>query len=130
MPLLNLGQITFEPLWKDSGIALALLGMFVVFVALVLVTSFITLLPRLMAVLDRLHPQTVKHPAPSKKAAKKRPAGELPEETLAVIAAAVAATLDRPHRIVRARQLSPEERGWSVEGRMQHHASHARRREN
>jgi Na+-transporting methylmalonyl-CoA/oxaloacetate decarboxylase gamma subunit len=48
----------------------------------------------------------------------------LSEETVAVIAAAVAEVIGTPHRIVRIRGLTPEDLSWPLEGRMQHHASH------
>ena len=131
--LINLLQITFKPLTEDEGIPLAIMGMFVVFLALVLVCSFIVLLPRLMTVIDHVHPKADAHPVRSQKkkskaAAKERP-GEIPEEIQVVIAAAVAEVIDSPHRIVRTRQLSAEEHSWSLEGRMRHHTSHARTRD-
>jgi hypothetical protein len=46
------------------------------------------------------------------------------DEVVAVIAAAVAEVIDVPHRIVHVRGLTPEDLGWLLEGRMQHHASH------
>jgi glutaconyl-CoA/methylmalonyl-CoA decarboxylase subunit delta len=49
---------------------------------------------------------------------------DMPEETVAVIAAAVAAAICAPHRIVQIRGLTPEDLSWSLEGRLQHHASH------
>jgi sodium pump decarboxylase gamma subunit len=117
-----LSRITVEPLFEDYGIPLAIMGIVVVFAALVLVSAFITLLPRLMAALDYLHPEQ-KEPQP---AAAKQPDAEdeLSEELMVVIAAAVAETLSEPHRIVRIRGLTPEDLGWSMEGRFQHHASH------
>jgi hypothetical protein len=51
-------------------------------------------------------------------------AEELPEELVVVIAAAVAESLGPAHRIVRIRGLMPEDLGWQLEGRLQHHASH------
>jgi hypothetical protein len=50
--------------------------------------------------------------------------GGVPDEIVAVIAAAVAEVIDSPHRIVRIRGLMPDDLGWMLEGRMQHHASH------
>ena len=49
---------------------------------------------------------------------------EVTGETVAVIAAAVAAVFDRPHRIVHVRGLTPEDAAWALQGRMQHHSSH------
>lgn len=51
-------------------------------------------------------------------------AGDLPDELVVVIAAAVAETLGPAHRIVRIRGLMPEDLGWQLEGRLHHHASH------
>jgi hypothetical protein len=48
----------------------------------------------------------------------------VPDEIIAVIAAAVAEVVDAPHRIVRVRGLTPDDLGWLLEGRMQHHTSH------
>lgn len=125
-------QITFEPLTKDYGLPVAIMGMLVVFMALVLVSSFIVFLPHLMAVLDRLHPKsdlhTAKAPTKKSKSASKRP-DELSEELQVVIAAAVAEVIGAPHRIVHTRPLSPEEHSWSLEGRLQQHSSHGRSRD-
>lgn len=50
--------------------------------------------------------------------------GKMSDEIVAVIAAAVAASISTPHRIVHIRGLTAEELGWSLGGRLQHHASH------
>jgi sodium pump decarboxylase gamma subunit len=105
-------RFTLAPLLEDYGVPLAVMGVLVVFLALVLVVIFITLLPR---VLPHAEPATSLDPTAEE---------ELSEETLAVITAAVAATLDKPQRIVRIRGLTPADLGWSMEGRMQHHQSH------
>jgi Na+-transporting methylmalonyl-CoA/oxaloacetate decarboxylase gamma subunit len=115
-------RFTLEPLYEESGLALAAMGILVVFMALVLVSLFITLLPRLMAALDRLHPE--EKPAEPATAKASKPADGLSEEIQVVIAAAVAATIGTPQRIVRIRGLTPEDLGWSLEGRIQHHTSH------
>lgn len=52
------------------------------------------------------------------------PENELHDRTIAVIAAAVATVIDSPHRIVHVRGLTPEDAGWALQGRMQHHTSH------
>lgn len=49
---------------------------------------------------------------------------DMSEETLAVIAAAAAVSLQTEHRILHIRQLTTGDWNWSMEGRMQHHASH------
>ena len=117
-------EFTLEPLKEDHGIALAVMGILVVFVALVLVVVFITLLPRIV---DLLHDLTAPSVGKESEEAASVPAteeGGLSEEIVVVIAAAVANVLERPHRIVQIRGLTPAEMGWSLEGRMLHHHSH------
>ena len=110
-------QFSLEPLTTDHGIPLAILGIVVVFFALCLVATMITLLPRVLRYLPDEHSDVaVSAPATT--------GDELPEETVAVIAAAVAAVITHPHRIVRVRGLTPGETGWMMEGRMQQHQSH------
>ncbi len=110
-------KFTLAPLFEDSGIPLAVMGMLVVFMALVLVVVFITVLPRL------LHKYQV--PAEAERPVLATAGeGELPEEIVVVIAAAVAEVMAKPHRIVKIRGLTPDELGWSLEGRTQHHQSH------
>jgi Na+-transporting methylmalonyl-CoA/oxaloacetate decarboxylase gamma subunit len=65
---------------------------------------------------------TAAGPMPSKNPASKEV--ELSEEVVAIITAAVAEALEARHRIVHIRGLTPEDLGWSLEGRLQHHASH------
>ncbi len=60
--------------------------------------------------------------APNRNAARDDDA--LTDEVVAVISAAVAATISASYRIVRIRGLTAEELGWSREGRLQHHTSH------
>ena len=57
MPQLNLAadpilaaEISWAPLWDDTGLPLAIMGMSVVFAALILVSLFIMWLPRLIAI--------------------------------------------------------------------------------
>lgn len=110
-------DFTLAPLSEDIGFPLAVMGILVVFSALVLVVVFITVLPRVLGLFSSNEAQ----------AATTVPVfgeDELPEETVVVIAAAVAATISRPHRIVQIRGLTPADRGWSLEGRTQHHQSH------
>lgn len=111
-------EFNTSPLFEESGLALAVMGMLVVFLALVLVVMFISLLPRIA---ERLHAGTTPTPTPGLAI----DGDELSQETIAVIAAAVAATITQPHRIVRIRGLTPADLGWSLEGRMQHHHSHS-----
>lgn len=116
-------EFTLDPLWKEHGIPLAVMGVFVVFSALVLIVVFITLLPRILA---RVSAEESKQPATLPTAFE----DEMSEEMVVVIAAAVAATIDKPHRIVKIRGLTPAELGWSLEGRTQHHQSHRLRTRN
>ena len=110
-------DFTLAPLFQEHGIPLAVMGTLVVFIALVLIVMFITLLPRLVG-------RQPAKPLESPVAVRATSDDELSPELVAVIAAAVAATLGEPHRIVKIRGLTPAELGWSMEGRMQHHQSH------
>ncbi len=107
-------EISLSPLWDDKGISLAIMGILVVFLALALVVVSITLLPRVLA--------RIGTPAVQESSAITE--DQLSEEAVAVIAAAVAEVLATPHRIVRIRGLTPQDLGWSLEGRMKHHQSH------
>lgn len=109
-------EFTLAPLFEDHGIPLAVMGIVVVFMALVLVIVFITFLPRMLARLTG--------DVPNQPILETAIDDELSEETLVVIAAAVAESVPAPHRIVFVRGLTPEDLGWSLEGRMQHHQSH------
>lgn len=110
-------EFTLAPLFEDYGIPLAVMGILVVFMALVLVVIFITLLPRLLAPFSTKNDE---QPATLPASAEE----ELSEETLVVIAAAVAETISKPHRVVKIRGLTPDDLGWSHEGRTRHHQSH------
>lgn len=112
-------SIKLRPLLEDHGIPLAIMGMLVVFAALVFVSLFILLLPRILAASARKATPEKAHVAVAQKTEV-----ELSPEILVVIAAAVAQVISEPHRIIRTRELTPEELGWSLEGRLQHHASH------
>ena len=117
-----LAKLQWGPLWEDHGIPLAIMGLLVVFSALLLVCGFISVLPRIMAILDRLSPESTEASATS--SPPQAPSDELSPETLAVIAAVVADTVRVPHRIVHTRQLTSDDLSWTLEGRRQHHASH------
>ncbi len=108
-------RFTMEPLFEDTGFALAIMGVLVVFMALALVIAFITVLPHLAKRTAAQPVQTDVKPTAH---------DELAEETLVVIAAAVAETIRQRHRIVKIRGLTPEDLGWSFTGRLQHHQSH------
>lgn len=62
-----------------QGLPIALAGMIIVFTALLLISLFITLLPRILAMVARRFPETVHH-APHRI--------ETPREDLAAVAAA------------------------------------------
>ncbi len=112
-------QFTLAPLFRDEGLPLAVMGIFVVFVALVLVAGAITLLPRVLEKISpELSPKTDMPPSLADEDL------ELSGELLAVIAAAVAETVRVPHRIVRIGGWSAEDQGWSLGGRILHHQSH------
>jgi Na+-transporting methylmalonyl-CoA/oxaloacetate decarboxylase gamma subunit len=115
-----LAAFSWDELWKDTGLPLAIMGMFVVFVALILVRVFIGTLPRIMAFLERFYPEKLE----AAQDAQQVESEEIPEAIVAVIAAVVADTIGIRHRIVRTRRITPEGMGWSLEGRLQHHASH------
>ena len=114
-------QLNWQALLEDHGYPLAIMGLVVVFGALILVRVFIGTLPRIMAILDYYLPEH-KESAAQPVAAQSPADDQLPSEIVAVIAAAVAATVGKPHRIVHTRQL--EGQNWSLEGRKQHHESH------
>ena len=112
-------EFTTKPLLEEHGIPLAVMGILVVFSALILVVTFITLLPRVLA-LFAADEQQESATAPLLDVGD----DELPEQILVVISAAVAHAFDLPQRIVRIRGLTPSDLGWSLEGRIQHHQSH------
>lgn len=115
------GALDFAALLKDTGLPLMVMGIFVVFMALILLIAFITWLPRLIEILARFHPEEEDEPTA---AAKPVPSDELSEELVVVIAAAVASMIDEPHRVVQMRQLTSDGMVRTMEGRMQHHSSH------
>lgn len=109
-------EFSIAPLFEEHGLALAGMGVFVVFVALGIVIAFISLLSRALA-------DETDTPSVTLVSDVSEP-DELSEELVAVITAAVATVLETPHRIVRIRGLTPGDMGWSLEGRMLHHHSH------
>ncbi len=113
----SLMHFSLSPLFEEHGLPLAVMGIVVVYLALALVVAFISLLPRLVGWIAVANPQQPVDPWAATE-------DELPEEHLVLIAAAVAATTGQPHRIVRIGGVRPEDQGWSLEGRMQHHQSH------
>lgn len=109
-------SFSLEPLWHDQGLPLAIMGMVVVFCALITVVIFISNLPRLMALIEG-------KPAPAKPAKPAAPA-EDPDEVIAVIAAAVEAALGPGARVIHTQQLTPRELSWAQQGRFEHQTSH------
>ena len=114
-------RLQIQPLFDDTGIPLAIMGMLVVFAALVLVSVYVTLLPRFATYLEERFPEKA---SPQPVAQPPISGDDLPEEILVVIAAAVAEVIDEPQRIIHARQLTPLDLAWSFEGRRQQHVSH------
>ena len=108
-------------LTANEGVPLAIMGIVVVFAALCLVIAFIVLLPRIAAAVDRLAAREAGHadPAVASAVSSGTPAEHFP----AVIAAAVAAVISEPHRIIHAKRLSTDP-SWTSEGRRLHHQSH------
>mgnify|MGYP002621654949 CR=1 FL=1 len=112
-------HFSFEPLWHEKGIPLAIMGMVIVFIALVLVSTFISKLPRIMEALDKVLPQAEQLLGPPKTRE-----GEIPDEVIAVIAAAVSEVVGKPHRIIHTRELTSREMIWPQQGRWQIQTSH------
>ncbi|WP_235951199.1 OadG family protein [Crateriforma spongiae] len=117
-----------DTLFSDFGIPLAILGMVVVFMALIILMMVITAMPRLIALMEGKPGKSSATDAKTKSATSPVPDDadddELTPELVAVLTAAVAATERRPVRIVRTRRLTPSELAWTLEGRIRHHASH------
>ena len=115
--------LQWQALNEETGLPLAIMGLFVVFAALVFVRVFIGTLPRIMAALHHFFPEDQE--ATHGEAAGAQPASdEIPEAVVAVISAVVADIVGVRHRIVKTRQLTPKDMSWTLEGRLQHHASH------
>ncbi|TWU29769.1 OadG family protein [Bythopirellula polymerisocia] len=112
-------NFSLEPLWHDTGIPLALMGMFIVFFALIFISMFISRLPHIMAVLDKYLPQAEQLLNPPKPRE-----GEISDEVIAVIAAAVSEALGKPHRIIHTRELTSRDMAWPQQGRWQIQTSH------
>lgn len=109
--------ITTAPWFEEHGIPLAVMGIVVVFMALAILVVFVTLLPRMLELGSARKLEELPIPELDVE-------DEFSEETLVVIAAAVAETIRQPHRIIQIRGLTPSDLGWSLEGRTQHHQSH------
>lgn len=111
-------EFSLDPIFHpDTGIPLAIMGILVVFSALALVVTFITVLPRALSLIS---PGEDEQEVPVLSVNE----DELPQDIVVVIAAAVAAVIDRPQRIVHIRGLTSADLGWSLEGRTQQHQSH------
>jgi Na+-transporting methylmalonyl-CoA/oxaloacetate decarboxylase gamma subunit len=98
-----------QDLWAAAEL---LVGFVIVMLALTLLWGLTALMSRLVAWLERPTPAAA--PAPAA-------ALDPGEEEIAVVAAAVAILLDRPHRIVHALPLPS---AWGRQGRLDTHASH------
>ncbi|SMP67496.1 sodium pump decarboxylases, gamma subunit [Neorhodopirellula lusitana] len=132
-----LGELTFDPLFNETGIPLAVMGMLLVFVALSILVGVITAMPHIIALLEGNADAAEPTPSHAKSSATKSPTTapsvgpnsdpnsdpELSPELIAVIAAAAEAELGAV-RVVRMRPLTPSEIAWTLEGRLRHHASH------
>lgn len=127
-----LGIVDFDwaSLADETGLQLAIMGMSVVFIALILVVMFIKILPRVIERLERHLPTGHGHGHVSPAAATPSPARPpegVPPHVMVVIAAAVAETVSEPHRILHTQPLTSADMAWSAEGRRQHHISHRTR---
>ena len=70
----------------DNGIAIAITGMSIVFFALLLISGFIAILPKLMEILNEYYPEKVPTPAASSEPAAVSP---VPDEVVIAIGAAL-----------------------------------------
>ena len=112
-------EFSLDPIFHpDTGIPLAIMGILVVFSALALVVTFITVLPRALSLISPAEEDAQAVPLLSVNE------DELPQDIVVVIAAAVASAIDGPQRIVHIRGLTSADLGWSFEGRTQQHQSH------
>ncbi len=100
------------------GLKISFIGLVVVFAALTMVASMVRLFGRLFAVSEISQPDLQQE--------------DIPEEVIAVIAASVAAVLDRPYKIKRIHYLrsDSDQGGWSRQGRATIMASHITRQSN
>ena len=114
-------NFTLEPLWHDKGLPLMMMGMLLVFLALILISTFISWLPNIMGAVHRILPESEQLAAA--KSAKKKDE-EDSEEIVAVIAAAVSEALGRPHRVISTREITAREMAWPQQGRWQIQTSH------
>ena len=78
-----------------------------------------------MSIVVGLILDALKKAPPEIKPAAPVPVDGVPEETMVLIAAAVAAVVSQPARIVHVRGLTPDDMAWALQGRSQIHASHA-----
>jgi Na+-transporting methylmalonyl-CoA/oxaloacetate decarboxylase gamma subunit len=92
------------------------------FLVVVATLSFLAVCCGLLARVCR--PTSLRPVATSVEPAAPSTSTELSQETLAVIAAAIATVIDTEHRILHIRRLTTGDWNWSMEGRMKHHASH------
>lgn len=133
--IFTFAELSLDPFRDDTGLSLALMALMVVLAALMLVRIFMGNMPRLMAVGESCFPKTEEAPsksasftfasaaAPAAEKARAAASEELPEHVVAIMAAVVADTVGKNHRILRTRVLGPEELSWSMHGRLQNHIS-------
>ncbi len=124
--IVQFGQFSLDPLWKDIGIPLAMMGVVVVFVALGMVIVLINTLPRVLERLNLI--DSAQTPSGLVESLSVSTDDEIPPETLVVIAAAVEEMMRHPYRIVRIKGMSANNMGWVMAARMQHHHSHKMQR--
>lgn len=132
--LLGVVDFDWSSLADEAGLQLAVMGMSVVFLALILVVTFIKYLPWIIARIERRLPADQGHvhghgqsgptAAPSSPTL---PLEGVPPHVMVVIAAAVAEIVAEPHRILHTQPLTSADMAWSAEGRRQHHISHRTR---
>ena len=102
-----------QNLWAAAEL---LVGFVIVMLTLAMLWGLTVLMSRLVAWLERPTATAALAPTPATVAAV-APG----EEEIAVLAAAVAVLLDRPHRIV---HVLPLNSAWGLQGRLDTHASH------
>jgi energy-converting hydrogenase Eha subunit A len=105
----------------DGALVLSLIDFFLSFLVISLIGVVLAGFPLLNHLHDRITKwrATARAPTPVQAAAV---LGEIPEEDVAVIAAAVYAMLG-PHRVLHISEIRPGER-WTAAGRLVHHESH------
>lgn len=57
--------LSIENIVNANGVSIAIMGMLIVFAALAIIAIFITLLPRLLPLLEKVVPEAHRHSAPA-----------------------------------------------------------------